>query len=75
MKTTTKKGVMYRLGVYDLMDDLLPVRFIGPDYDSSDAAAEIMEETIRVYNSLVAEKPECTFAMAAFPKSGQCSGH
>lgn len=56
----------FRLGIFDVCDDTVPVRFLGRVFGDSQDDRDVMELAIREYGELIACREGCTYAMAAF---------
>ena len=56
----------YRLGIFDTLDDTVPIKFIGLPLTDCPTGLAIIRETISGYNAAVAKRPGCTYAMGVF---------
>lgn len=58
--------VMYRLGVFDVLDTQRPVEYFGRDYNCGEFDTRVMRRAIAGYNRAAAKCDHCTLSMAAF---------
>ena len=56
----------YRLAIFDLCDESLPLDFVGKLLGKSPADQAYVREAISEYNAWVAGQPGCSYAMALF---------
>jgi hypothetical protein len=62
----SKEVATYRLGIFDLCDDTVPIHYVGRIFGDNEHDRDVMAIAIHDYGELVACREGCTYAMAAF---------